>query len=73
MGDEIEIKLATTEAERHQAYHLRYQVFTREFGDERYADHVNEEFRDEDDGEQSHLVIAVAGDQVVGTFRVSMF
>ncbi|MBN67886.1 MAG: hypothetical protein CME32_01220 [Gimesia sp.] len=72
MGDEIEIKLATTEAERHQAYHLRYQVFTREFGDERYADHVNEEFRDEDDGEQSHLVIGEINSNVICTARVTV-
>ena len=60
LKEQITIRVAETEAEKLAAYQLRYQVFSEELGDERYANHESKEFRDSDDVESSVLFIAVA-------------
>lgn len=63
---------ATTEVLIQEALRLRYEVFYREEGDARYADHDGEIWTDQDDGPQSRIVVGLdsSGD-VVGTMRMT--
>jgi len=66
----IEIRLAVTPEEVHTALQLRYDVFTEEFGDERYADHSARIYRDQFDIPGALINIAVENDCIIGTMRV---
>ena len=68
--DSLVIKVAKTNEEKRGAYRLRYDVFTRELNDGRYADHDLQEFRDSDDVEGAFVFIALEKANVVGTFRL---
>ena len=69
-NDNVVIKIAETQAEKLAAYRLRYDVFTREFNDDRYADHELQLFKDSDDVKESVLIIAIASGTVAGTVRL---
>ena len=67
------IRLATTQADRDAAFRLRYEVFTAELGDDRYADHEKRLFLDCDDDARNHLLIAELDDgTVIGTVRLTL-
>ena len=51
-----EIRVCDSEAERRDVFRLRYDVFTLEKNDERYADHTTKEFRDSDDCPSALLI-----------------
>ena len=68
--DSIVIKVAESEIEKREAYQLRYEVFTIELNDQRYADHELREFRDSDDVDGSILIIAKSDNQVIGSVRL---
>ena len=53
------------------AFRLRYEVFTEEQGDARYADHEQRMCCDALDNEQSQLLLAVTAEGIVGTSRLS--
>jgi predicted GNAT family N-acyltransferase len=68
----VSIALARTEEDRRAAFALRYEVFTEEQGDERYADAREKTFKDELD--TPHAIIFVAknpDNDVVGTIRLT--
>jgi N-acyl-L-homoserine lactone synthetase len=66
----VSIVLADAE-QRAAAHRLRYDVFTREMGDERYADHRRRVFVDESDEDLANpLLVALAGGDVVGSLRI---
>jgi len=55
----VEITLAKTEAEKREAYRLRYAVFTQEGGDRRYCVDESGEYRDAlDDRNTTHILLA---------------
>ena len=69
----MHVALDRDDNDRHAVYRLRYEVFTKEGGDERYADHERQFFIDQDDGPQSRLVIAWDDDgQAIGTMRLTV-
>ena len=72
LKEQITIRVAETEAEKLAAYQLRYQVFSEELGDDRYANHESKEFRDSDDVESSVQFIAVAENSVIGAVRLKL-
>lgn len=66
----IRILEATTEELRLSALRLRYEIFSRECGDDRYSDHARQVWIDRDDGPQSRVMVAVNDqDIVIGTAR----
>ncbi|WP_373652686.1 GNAT family N-acetyltransferase [Schlesneria sp. DSM 10557] len=63
---------ATTDELRHKALQIRYEVFYREGGDARYADHERQIWVDQDDGPQSRIVVGLdSNGEVVGTMRLT--
>ena len=68
--DSIVIKVAESEIERRQVYQLRYEVFTLELNDQRYADHEAKEFKDSDDVDGSILIVAKFENRVIGSVRL---
>jgi len=66
----IVIKVAESEIEKRKAYQLRYEVFSVELNDQRYANHDLKEFKDSDDVDGSILIIAMFEDRVVGSVRL---
>ena len=71
MTDDLTVHIASSEQLTH-AYHLRYQVFSEEMKDHRYADHANRVWRDEDDIPASQVVVAIdSSGGVVGTARLT--
>lgn len=70
LQEQIVIKVAETESEKQAAFRLRYQVFTMELSDDRYANHETKEFRDSDDVESAVQIVATARDEVIGCVRL---
>ena len=67
---DVKISIAQTISEKSAAYRLRYDVFTTELGDERYANHETKEFKDEDDVDGSVIFIGKFGEDVVASCRL---
>lgn len=66
----IHIQEAMTDELRMSAYRLRHEVFSREMGDHRYADHERQIWTDCDDGPQSKVIVVINDEnEVVGTIR----
>lgn len=67
----VRFSIAETQEQREAVYRLRYRVFAEELGADRYADHENRIWIDEDDGPQS---ITLAGwtenDEAIATMRL---
>ena len=72
MSDKIAFQVAESESDRKAAYRLRYEVFTIEEADQRYANHDTEEYKDSDDVDESVLFVAKSNDRVVGTARLKI-
>ena len=72
MSDQIVFQVAKSESEKKAAYRLRYEVFTLEEADQRYANHGTKEYKDSDDVDESVLFVAKSNDQVVGTARLKI-
>jgi GNAT superfamily N-acetyltransferase len=54
------------------AYQLRYEVFSKEMGDDRYSDHSRREWKDEDDVSESTIFVALDVNRaVIGTIRLT--
>jgi len=69
--NDIEISIAETEEELNQAYRLRYQVFSLEEGDYRYADKEAEVFKDYTDNGKHPIFIAKYNKKIIGTGKVA--
>jgi GNAT superfamily N-acetyltransferase len=67
----VTIRFAASEEERLAGLQIRYQVFTQEQRDDRYADHERMIFTDRMDGGYGRILIALADEKVVGTSRLS--
>lgn len=69
--EDIEVRLATTDAEREAVYRFRYEVYVEELGRYRaIADHEHRRLSDPEDA-HSWIAYATAHDEVVGSFRVT--
>jgi hypothetical protein len=67
------VKVATTDAERLQAYRVRYDVFCVECGDDRHANHSERTYTDANDKNRTTLLIACEETgHVIGTARVTV-
>jgi hypothetical protein len=67
----IDVRIATTDAEREAVYRFRYEVYVEELGRYRaIADHEHRRLADPED-DHSWIVYATADDAVVGSFRVT--
>jgi len=68
------VKVADTLEERQSAYKLRYEVFSEEQNDNRYANHDRKEWADKDDTLGSTVFIAVSTTgETIGTIRYTPF
>ena len=67
----LDIRPATSEAERDHAYRLRYDVFVLEGGDRRYADPTRQRHIDADDRAASTVVVAYADGTPCATYRMT--
>lgn len=70
---DFSVRVAATATERGIAYRLRYEFFTRELKDERYANHGTEQYFDSWDHDGSPVVVAwTPENQPIGTLRLAM-
>jgi Cyclic nucleotide-binding domain len=71
-GRVVEVRRATSEADRRAVFRFWYSVYVEEMGRFRgTADHVRRELRDPED-ESSWIFVAIDGEMVVGACRFSM-
>lgn len=69
--DTVRFSLAETQEQLETVYRLRYRVFAEELGADRYADHENRIWIDEDDGPQSMTLAGWTENQeAVATMRL---
>jgi len=67
----IEYSIASDPVDYFKAYQLRFQVFTEEQGDTRYANFDNQTYTDiYDQGDQAILLVAKDGKRVIATQRL---
>ncbi|MDX6286870.1 MAG: hypothetical protein QOG53_2355 [Frankiales bacterium] len=71
MTDDVQVRPAISDADRHAVFQVRYDVYVEDmhiFGD--VADHENRLLSDEYD-ESSHLLLATVGGEPQGTMRIT--
>jgi GNAT superfamily N-acetyltransferase len=65
----ITLETAQTAEDRHAAYKLRYEIFSEEYGDQRWANQSLKTYQDPYDIPQNPLIIARLNNEIIGTVR----
>ncbi|MBT5230893.1 MAG: GNAT family N-acetyltransferase [Methylococcales bacterium] len=69
LNSDIQIHPAATPELQRQVYQLRYQVFSQELGDTRWANEVQKTYQDPYDNKRSILLMATQNQQTIATVR----